>query len=175
MLHKVNVVSGRTKSCGHWKRYDLHAEAERLDISYNEAVRLRSTWTSMHKRCYDERTPRYPNYGGRGIKVCEEWHDFRAFLEWAVQTGAKPRSTMDRIDNDGNYGPDNCRWATDAEQSRNKSTNRWVEAFGERKILTDWASDPRCAVRQSTLSQRILGGWDHEYAITAPPRSRKNG
>lgn len=173
VAHKHNVLAGRTSSCGHWRKYDMHEMAQQVGVSYNEAVRLRSTWSSMHSRCYSPDNPRYPRYGGRGIVVSPEWHDLLEFVKWAAEEGSRRGVTVDRIDNDGDYSPDNCRLATDLEQSRNRSDNHHVTAWGERKIIADWVRDVRCAVPDSTLSQRLSNGWSPEEAISTPPRGRR--
>lgn len=86
---------------------------------------LYSTWKGMHYRCYSEQSKSYKNYGGRGIKVCEEWHDLNNFIEWG-ETNRRPtkKHTLDRIDNDGDYTPENCRWATPKQQARNTRANK---------------------------------------------------
>ena len=93
----------------------------------------------MHSRCYYEGHNRYEKYGARGIIVCEEWHTFENFYNWAMQNGYSDELTIDRMDNDKNYEPSNCRWATVKEQANNRSTNVWVEIDGVTKNLTQWA------------------------------------
>lgn len=87
----------------------------------------------MKGRCDKERDAAYKNYGGRGIKVCDEWHDnFQAFYDWAMSNGYTEELTIERIDNDKGYSPDNCRWITKEEQARNKRNIRYVELDGEK-------------------------------------------
>lgn len=109
----------------------------------------------------------YPNYGGAGITICERWMTFLNFLE---DMGERPPGTsLDRIDSRGNYEPGNCRWATRAVQNNNRRSNIIFEAFGERKALKFWASDPRCVVGYYTLKSRIKGGgWSPEQALATP-------
>jgi hypothetical protein len=127
----------------------------------------------MRRRCGDAKDRTFHRYGGRGIYVCSEWDkSLTEFVRWSLRHGYEGGLTLDRIDNDGPYHPDNCRWATDEEQSRNKRTNRWVTAWGESKIVADWVADSRCAVNRTCLHSRLGKGWPPEEAISYPPRGR---
>ena len=90
-------------------------------------TRLFKIWSSMHERCERSKHVYFKDYGGRGITVCEEWGDYIRFAEWARNNGYSDKLTIDRIDNDGNYEPSNCRWITEKEQHSNKRTNRKIE------------------------------------------------
>lgn len=109
--------------------------------------RLYRIWTSMKTRCYNEHDTNYQHYGARGIGMCEEWRsDFVSFYDWAMDTGydeSAPRGqyTIERIDNDGPYSPENCRWATIKEQENNKSNNIHVVVDGEIKTLKQWCDE----------------------------------
>jgi hypothetical protein len=131
-------------------------------------VRLRAVWREMLRRCEDLHDRRYPSYGGRGVRVCAEWHKWETFHAWAVEAGYRQGLSIERIDNEGAYEPANCMWATASQQGRNKRTNRLVTAFGETKCVTEWAEDSRCAVSANTLWQRIAGRWIPERALTTP-------
>lgn len=104
-------------------------------------TRLYKVWSGMKSRCYNPNDPIYKDYGARGITVCEEWkNDFLAFYTWAMETGydetaPRGRFTIERNNNDGPYSPDNCRWATIAEQERNKRNNIKVQVDGETMVL----------------------------------------
>lgn len=117
----------------------------------------------MHARCYDSRHKHYPRYGGRGIRVCEAWHSFEPFF---ADMGHRPttKHSLDRIDNDGNYEPGNCRWATNSEQQRNRSSTRMIEFGGRRLSMAAWAE--QTGLKLSTLCFRLAHGWSIERALT---------
>jgi hypothetical protein len=110
----------------------------------------------MMRRCYSTRHPAHYRYGGRGIKVCDRWHDFLAFL---ADMGQRPSlgHSLDRIDNEGNYEPGNCRWATRTEQARNRRTSRFVEIDGERKTLVEWGEIS--GINPQIIGDRFDRGW----------------
>lgn len=125
------------------------------------------TWMSVISRTRNPNNHAYPRYGGCGIKVCDRW---RAFPTFYADMGPTYRDglSIDRIDNDGDYEPSNCRWATPREQQRNKSTNRHIEWRGESRVLADWVD--RTGISESTIRRRLERGWSVERALTAPPR-----
>jgi hypothetical protein len=130
----------------------------------------------MKGRCYDKNDVMYPCYGGRGIKVCDRWlePDGRGFINFLEDMGQKPspKHSIDRIDNDGNYEPDNCRWATLSEQARNKTTNRYVTAFGQTRPLVELVE--QYSLPYSIVFYRIQDGWSPEDALTKPLGSRRD-
>ncbi len=106
----------------------------------SKAKRLYNIWCGIKKRCYNPKEPCYCHYGARGITVCDEWlHDFNAFSKWSLQNGYSDLLTIDRIDTNGNYCPDNCRWITHAEQQRNRTNNVRIEHNGESKTIAEWS------------------------------------
>lgn len=129
-----NLLNGKTRSCGCLKAENLR---QRSCKHGKRESRLYGVWIDMKKRCYNPITHNYHRYGGRGITVCEEWlRDFQAFYEWAIAHGYDENApymqcTIDRIDNDKGYSPDNCRWVDAATQNRNKSNSK-KELFNER-------------------------------------------
>jgi hypothetical protein len=135
-------------------------------------TRLWNAWSHMRQRCNNPNVERYPHYGGRGIIVCEEWESFAEFRTWALANGYRPQLQLDRIDNDGPYSPENCRWVTHTENVRNTRHVHYVEAFGERKALSAWAEDERCLVSYDTLKRRIREGWSPEEALLTRPNGR---
>jgi len=97
---------------------------------------LYNTWNSMMQRCYNAKNPAYENYGGRGITVCKEWHDIVVFLK--DMGGRTEDLSLERIDNNGNYKPNNCKWATRRQQANNRKSSRFLEYKGERLTIAQW-------------------------------------
>ncbi len=126
-------------------------------------------YAGMLRRCSNPNTKDYPDYGGRGIQVCAQWNGrFSAFRNWAFITGYRKGLLLDRKDPDGPYSPNNCRWVTSTASARNTRRNRKVTAFGETRVLSEWAEDPRCVVDYGTLWYRLDNGWDVEKAMVTP-------
>ena len=125
------------------------------------------SWKSMKSRCFDNKHKNWDCYGGRGISICPEWHDFSVFLK---DMGSRPtlKHSLGRLNNDDNYSPSNCAWQTPAEQKRAVSYNRIVSFDGKSMILKDAADE--CGVDYSTLHSRLSSGWDVERALTTPTR-----
>ena len=123
-----------------------------------------TAWQQMIGRCYDPLNRKYKDYGGRGIKVCDRWICRRLFIE---DMGDRPEGkTLNRIDNDGPYSPDNCEWATYQEQAMNRRNNRKLSFNGETKCLSEWSRV--VGIRRETLQKRLLYGWTIEQALTTP-------
>jgi len=119
----------------------------------------------MKSRCNNPNNVSFDNYGGRGISVCGRWDKYQNFIS---DMGNRPtlKHTLDRIDNDGNYEPSNCRWATRKEQQRNRRTNHIIEFNGESKNITDWSND--LGIKLTTLIGRLDRGWSIEKTLTTP-------
>ncbi len=109
--------TGKTKSCG---CYNLEKAGEHLSTHNLSGTRLYSIWKDMKKRCFNKNTTNYDDYGGRGITVCEEWaSDYKQFHDWSINNGYNDKLSIDRIDVNGNYEPNNCRWVTSKVQNSN--------------------------------------------------------
>lgn len=120
-------------------------------------TKLYDVWTSMRQRCENPRNKRFSRYGGRGIRVCEEWDSsFKAFREWAYTHGYAEGLSIERVNNDGDYSPDNCIWADRFTQSNNRSTNHWVEIDGE--LLTMQQAATRYGIPYGTFRGRLQRG-----------------
>ena len=135
------------------------------------------TWASMRSRCLQPGCPTYPRYGGRGITICDRWEDYNNFL---ADMGRRPGNeySIDRIDNDGPYSPENCRWTTIEVQNKNKrppSTTIWISHEGETKSLSDWARD-KGLVFSCLYARIVTKKWDTKRALETPTRRRnRNG
>ncbi|MBD2076323.1 hypothetical protein H6F86_21050 [Phormidium sp. FACHB-592] len=128
--------------------------------------RLYSIWDLMIKRCYDPSYGNWIRYGGRGIKVCDRWlNSFEAFVS-DMGDRPSPEYSLDRTDNNADYTPENCRWATAKEQGRNKRNNRLITINGETKCLSEWAES--FGISASVVYQRLRSGWDFQTALKAP-------
>jgi hypothetical protein len=135
---------------------------------------LYQAWCAIKRRCLNPNCRDYPRYGGRGISICDKWKsDFAAFEAWARKNGYACDLTIDRIDNDGNYEPRNCRWVSFRANANNRRNNRHVTAFGETKTIAEWSRDKRCRVGASALYSRISTfGMEPETALTATLKVR---
>lgn len=167
--------SGRTKSCGCLNRENT-ANRNRRNARHGHCAGHTVTdeyrvWTAMITRCENKRSVAYSRYGGRGIKICERWRT--SFENFLTDMGKRPSRShsIDRIDNDGNYEPSNCRWATSKEQTANRRSNRLLTVNGETATVTEWAE--RVGILRRTLFSRIHDGWsDHDTVLTPVRRVR---
>lgn len=123
IVYGSSLFSGETKSCGCWNKDKM--------LKHNLTdTKLAHIWSQIKQRCFQKNCKAYKNYGGRGITVCDEWkNDFLTFYNWSIKNGYKENLSIDRIDNDGNYCPENCRWVEDDTQRRNKRTNIKIGTF----------------------------------------------
>ena len=139
-IYAQDLIKGKTKSCGCLRKENAKKQGEKNAKHGMTHSRLWNIWCAMRQRCNYEKSPAYPNYGGRGISVCEQWNDFSSFQIWANETGYNDNLTIDRIDVNGDYSPENCRWTTYKEQENNRRNNRYVTICGCKKTLTQWAN-----------------------------------
>jgi hypothetical protein len=161
-----SLLRGNCKSCGCLKN---ELSSERLKKHGGCGSRLYRIYDAMKQRCYNENHNHYKNYGGRGIVVCDEWKSsFDAFQQWAMQNGYADNLTIDRINVDGNYEPQNCRWITMFEQQQNRTNTHIVEYKGEKFTISQLARKHN--LKPNVLERRIKNGWDIETAVTRPVR-----
>lgn len=157
-----NIVSvrsdtlGSTNSCGCLKK---EQDFENLKLKGKQLHGLTkhpaySRWRAMMQRCYNPKSERYPRYGGRGIKVCDEWHNVKSFIKWAEENGFSEELSIERINLNGNYEPDNCKWIPLDEQRWNTSYNVWHEYRGLRLTTMQWA-------RRLNIPQHVV--WGYKY------------
>lgn len=168
-VRKGDLVRGSTKSCGCVKAAGEYNK-KRVTHGFAPKSGLLPTyrsWADMKSRCTNKNNQAYHRYGGRGIKICDEWiNSFQCFL--ADMGEAPPGLTLDRIDFNGNYEKSNCRWISKADQAKNTRRNVFLEYNGERKILKDWAIEFN--ISAATLSNRIRDGWEVDRALTQKPK-----
>ncbi len=125
-----------------------------------------NTWQGMYQRCYNKKHPGFRHYGGRGISICPEWLGKGGFLRFYADMGDKPgpEYSIDRIDNNGNYSKENCRWATQNEQCRNRRVGVYVTWNGKTQRITEWAKE--VGISEVCIASRLRMGWDVERALT---------
>ena len=158
----AKLTNGKTKSCGCLKK-----ETSKPPIIVKHGMsysRLYKVWKDMKGRCYRPTSCRYHTHGERGIKVCPEWMSFEIFAKWALSNGYQENLTIDRINNDGNYEPTNCRWATPKEQANNRRTNHLISHNGETHTIKEWSEIT--GINYYTLLERINRlGWSVEKTL----------
>lgn len=159
-----NLFSGKTKSCG-CLRDELRVTQGKANRTHGKTgARVYRIWLHIKDRCQNPKHVHFASYGGRGVGLCESWSSFENFF---ADMGEPPsKASIERIDNDKGYEPDNCRWATPAEQSRNKRNNVLLTHDGRTLCLTDWAEV--VSMPRPTLAARIRAGWSADRALTAP-------
>lgn len=163
------IRRGNVKSCGCYARELSRKRAKKHGGS---GTRLYRAWKNMLHRCFDETDKRFSRYGERGITVCQEWlgeNGYNNFRSWALSNGYADNLTIDRIDNDGIYSPDNCRWVTVEEQANNRSNNHRITYQNKTQTLAQWADE--VGIAQDTIRYRISHyNWSVEKALTTPVR-----
>ncbi len=167
-LTKTALKNGIQKSCGCIKPIMIIGTKVGNGVIHGDShKRLHNTWLGMKARCFNKNEPRYKWYGERGIIVCDEWkHDYLAFKEWALNNGYSEELTIDRIDNNKGYSPDNCRWVDVKTQQNNRRSNRFITAFNETHTLMQWSEIT--GINSNAISRRIKSGWEIERALTEP-------
>jgi len=170
-----NLKSGNTTQCNDCAKISRGKNRRTHGHSYRASggIEIKSyyTWQAMKRRCLKEYDKRFADYGGRGITICDAWIDsYEAFLG---DMGLPPsmKHQIDRIDNDGNYKPENCAWVSRKKQSRNKRNNRHISANGVTLTLVEWTE--KTGMHQKTISSRIKRGWTPEEALGLTPRIKK--
>lgn len=156
-----SVRSGHTSSCGCMQREALASRNETHGLSRLKPREYRS-WKDMRARCSNPNNDDYADYGGRGIRVCERWNDFSAFC--ADMGDRQAGRTIDRIDNNGNYEPGNCRWSEAKTQANNKRSNRVITMGGVSKTLQAWCD--QFGIEPSKVRYRLSRGWSLEAAFS---------
>lgn len=152
-----SLTKGTSTSCGCYNKEVITTHGKTKDD-------LHHVWENLKDRCLNPNSSVWSLYGGRGITVCDEWKDnYEAFDEWARANGYEKGLSLDRIDNDGNYEPTNCRWATAKEQCRNRSNNRILTIDGKSHCVSEWAEI--VGMNPSTIVTRLRRGWTDKEAV----------
>lgn len=161
------LTTGDTKSCGCLRKETTATLSKKNSFVKNK--RLYTIWIDMKRRCYNRKRKSYIYYGAKGIRVCKEWkEDFKIFQEWAINNGYKDNLTIDRIDNNGNYEPNNCRWVTIKEQNNNMSTNHIVNYKEKKYTLSQLAE--KYNLDYDLVKNRIRYNWDIDKIVETPKR-----
>ncbi len=163
-----DLVANKSKSCGCWRREASSKRAKVINRTHGDTgKRLHVIWLGLSRRCYNLNDPNYRLYGGRGIKVCDEWRDcYVVFREWALANGYSDNLTLDRIDVNGNYEPANCRWVTMKVQQNNRRNNHVITWNGQKHNISEWAEILQ--VDGGTIASRLQRGWSVEDALCKP-------
>lgn len=171
IVKAYSLTTGQTKSCGCLKKEQNYINIAKVKHNMSN-TRLYNIWRDMKSRCLNPNNKRHKFYFDKSITVCDEWkNDFINFYNWAMANGYKDDLTIDRIDNDGNYEPNNCRWATVTEQNNNQSNNIRIKYEGFEYSLKDLSV--KYNIKVSTLNSRLKNGWDIEKALNTPVQKKK--
>lgn len=170
-----DLYHGHTKSCGcGYNDYILKVQAEAAKEINKSIRRIKKIYDGMIYRCNDENASKFKDYGGRGIKVCDKWvNSFEEFKNWSLQNGYAKDLSIDRIDVNGDYCPENCRWATMKEQANNKRDTVKIEYNGHKYTILEFSN--MIGLKRTTVYGRIKMGWSVERIINQPYRCSENG
>jgi len=173
IVSRNNLFSKNVNSCGCLQREAVRAIGHKNLKHGKVPKKLYRVWEGMHERCRDIKNVSYPRYGGRGITVCPEWNDYIEFRDWALKNGYKEGVSIDRIDNNGNYEPSNCRWVELSVQSQNKRSNRHITINGETLTHSEW--EKKLGLTRGVIYSRIYAGWTEEAAVLGRKIPDKTG
>lgn len=164
VTHTSNVLNfGQVKSCGCL----VHESGEKRKKYNSRDRKLYFRWSNIHGRCYNPNNAAYKNYGARGITMCDEWvDDFYAFRDWAIENGYDESLSLDRIDNNKEYSPENCRWTDDKTQSNNRRSNHYITINGVTKTMMQWSEENN--ISYGTVQSRLRKGWSDVDAVSTP-------
>jgi len=167
IIRAANLKNGTTKSCG-CLQVDINKKLRTTHGKTNSD--LYKVWQAMKGRTERQSDKAYKNYGGRGIFVCDEWkNDFQSFYNWATQNGYKKGLTIDRINNNDGYSPDNCRWTTSKEQNNNRRDNKYLKYDNKTMTVAEWAG--ALGINNGILRNRLHRGWTIKDVLTNPVKN----
>lgn len=174
-VNSMSLVRLSTHSCGCFRSECLVAKNKDNSTHGQRNTPIYRSWRGMKNRCYNRKIKEFARYGARGITVCDEWrNDFQSFYEWSIKNGWQEGLSVDRIDNNSGYSPDNCRWATDKQQSNNRRDNISVTHNGRTMTLAQWSREPQCIVSLACLRQRLRAGMPFSEATMKPSRRKSS-
>lgn len=171
-VYKYDLIKGKSTGC-RCKNRDLITSLNKKRATHGSTSTPEfRAWTAMKSRCSDSNAPSWANYGGRGISVCDRWK--ASFEDFFADMGSRPspKHSIDRIDVNGNYCPENCRWATPKEQACNKRTNVNLTWQGETRTLYDWSKIT--GIGRHVIRSRLKKGWSLDLALTEPTQKRRS-
>lgn len=164
LVETSELRNGRVKSCGCLKK---ELDSHRNMTHGLSATSLHKKWRGIKDRCLNPNCKDYKNYGGRGIKICPEWQNsFEVFRDWALANGYSEELTIERIDVNGNYEPNNCCWIPFKEQAKNRRSTHFITFNDETHNIREWAEIT--GIKESTIHFRIRSGWSIEETLTTP-------
>lgn len=176
-VRDTQMRNGKTKSCGCERREQCRKMATVTNATHGQTrggicSPEYTAWRAIQTRCYNSSSKDYKRYGGRGIRVCEQW--LKSFPAFFQDMGPRPSRfySIERKENDGPYAPENCRWATAKEQSENRCNTIMLEHSGEAHTVSDWSR--LLGIHKATLQHRLKRGWSVEKALSSKPISRRN-
>ncbi|SHJ74243.1 hypothetical protein [Tepidibacter formicigenes] len=174
LVTRGNLRNGRAKSCGCLRREKITRYNIKKDNTGESKTKLYQIWIAMRQRVKNPNSQAFKNYGGRGITICKEWEeDFQVFKKWSISNGYKENLSIDRIDNDKGYSPENCRWTDWETQCNNTRNNINITYNGETKTITEW--EKTLGFKRNVLLNRIYKyDWSVEKAFTTPVKKQKS-
>lgn len=168
IVTSAHLKNGHTKSCG--CLFKEKRQSTNLSHGMSKS-RIYALWNMMKQRCTNPVVYNYCDYGGRGISVCDDWINFDGFYKWALANGYQEWLTIDRIDNNVGYCPENCRWVSAKIQANNRRNNKIIEYNGEKHTLSEWSDI--VDIKSHTIGERLRKGWTVEKALTTPVKSHE--
>ena len=164
ICHGDNLRKGVSRSCGCYRKEYM---SEHNSTHHASKDLLYGVWCAIKTRCNNKKSAAYPDYGGRGIRVCDDWNgSYEAFANWSYKSGYSYGLTIDRVNNDGDYCPENCRWVDRVAQANNRRNNVVLDYNGQSHTLKEWAGI--VGICPATMNSRYCSGWPIERMLSSP-------
>lgn len=165
-VRQLSLTSGRSKSCGCYHREEAKSIGQRSLKHGDVGTKLYGVWNGMKTRCQNPNSKYYSDYGGRGVKVCDEWQNYIGFKQWAISSGYREKLSIERIDVNGDYCPNNCIWIPLSEQNYNKRNTRHINYNGKSYTIKEVAEIT--GLKPRTIAGRYERGWTPEQIFSTP-------